>query len=257
MNTWREITVENINSDIIENLFNNEIGVVRIKNFLTLQECKNFEKDIDMVGIDFYENVEPPIGKIGITQFEHINSNKNKYFDKHEIVKQKISQIRQHSEILNRVIQLFNLSEYNKVGIAQEKDLDKCYFAGLIRMINTALLHRDFGQDDGKGWSIGEVEKQLAWNIFISSSSKEGEGQVFKRFWNPNDEKFKISNSYAYNEKLVENSPNLFYKPIVGDLVFFNSRNFHKVHSSNSKKRRITMSSFIGKTKNNEIVFWS
>jgi len=256
-NKWNELNLTKLSIENIEDLFNNRVGAIRIKNFLTEEECLQIEKDIHTVGVDFYENVFPPIGKIGITQFEHIGKSKIEYFDKTDLIKVKTSKIKLHEIVLNKVISLFNFDNYKSAGLAIEKEISRKYFAGLIRFINIALLHRDFGKYDGIGWEIEKVEKQLAWNIFIKSASNGGEGQVFKRFWEPKDDELKIENSYGYDECLVDKCESLIYTPAVGDLVFFNSRNLHKVLQCETNGERITMSSFIGKTKENEIVFWS
>lgn len=142
-----------------------------------------------------------------------------------------------------------------KVGIAKENNYLGKYFAGLIRHINVALLHLDFAQLDAPDWKIGCCMEQLSWNLYIRVPKSGGECIVHNRQWCTNDEKYKLPNSYGYDPSLVENSQTKYIAPVLGDLVLFNSRNFHQVLPGQGE--RITMSSFIGRVPTGDLVFWS
>ncbi|MBD2521397.1 hypothetical protein [Nostoc sp. FACHB-133] len=61
-------------------LLKNEIPSIRISQFASFEECHELAMAIEKVGFDFYRNVEPLIGRIGITQFEYRNRDKLGYF---------------------------------------------------------------------------------------------------------------------------------------------------------------------------------
>lgn len=117
------------------------------------------------------------------------------------------------------------------------------------------MLHMDFAKYDGPDWSIGEVAHQLSWNLYIRGQSKGGECVVHNRPWKPEYEAMKVDGSYHYNRAVVEGAEAKSNPFVEGDLVLFNSRNFHEV--GDSQANRITMSSFIGRFPNQDVVLWS
>lgn len=64
----------------LEALFDNHIPAIKVENFCTQEEAKQSVQEIRKKGFNFYEDVIPPIGRIGITQFEHTNKDKQDYF---------------------------------------------------------------------------------------------------------------------------------------------------------------------------------
>jgi hypothetical protein len=129
------------------------------------------------------------------------------------------------------------------------------YFAGLVRDVNVALLHLDFAPLDGPTWSVGNISSQLTWNIYLQSVDGGGDCQVYDRQWKLEDEQAKVPGSYRYDSQVVAGSQSVCLRPAVGDLTFFNSRNFHEVHPSAG--RRVTLSSFAGLIAPDRLVLWS
>jgi len=131
-------------------LFENRIAAIRIPNFATESDCNELVKSANRVGFDFYENVYPKIGRIGITQFE-LKDRKHEYFQNAPQAITKIQNITSNGfSPLNKLSELIR----GKCGLESEiaKEEEKTYFAGLTRHINKALLHIDFGPFDGPDW---------------------------------------------------------------------------------------------------------
>lgn len=246
-----ELTPENL-----EALLKNEIPSIRISKFASADECEKILQGIENIGFDFYENVQPPIGRIGITQFEYSNFGKPGYFNAVKKAYNTYQQVTQLSfDPLERLAKILSNNFSEEVKVAYENELYGNYFAGLIRHINVALLHIDFAQLDAPDWEIGNIISQLAWNLYVKAPNQGGVCKVYNRQWQPEDEKFKISGSYGYNHSLVAKSEVKENMPVVGDLVIFNSRNFHEVLPGVGE--RITISSFIGKMPEGDLIFWS
>lgn len=240
----------------LQALLSNEIPSIRVSNFASSEECHKLAVAIDKFGFEFYKNVEPPIAKIGINQFEYINAGKSGYFDGVKKAKTTYNQITSSSfDPLQRLTTILRQNVSNQVEIAYENEAYGYYFAGLIRHINIALLHIDFAQLDAPDWKIGNVTSQLVWNLYVKAPSTGGVSKVYNRQWQPDDEKYKILGSYGYDYSLVANSEVKHNIPVTGDLVIFNSRNFHEVVPAIGE--RITISSFIGKMPGGDLVFWS
>ncbi|QSJ20403.1 2OG-Fe(II) oxygenase [Nostoc sp. UHCC 0702] len=253
---WLTLNDCEMNYANLQALLSNEIPSIRISKFASSEECHKLAVAIDKFGFDFYKNVEPPIAKIGINQFEYINASKSGYFDGVQKAKTTYNQITSSSfDPLQRLTTILRQNVSTKVEIAYENEVYGYYFAGLIRHINIALLHIDFAQLDAPDWKIGNVTSQLVWNLHVKAPSTGGVSKVYNRQWQPDDEKYKILGSYGYDYSLVANSEVKHNIPVTGDLVIFNSRNFHEVVPAIGE--RITISSFIGKMPGGDLVFWS
>ena len=251
---WTEKQNQTFNKVNLHSLFENQISTIRVKNFLSNEECSVLLSDINKIGISYYKDAYPKIGKIGITQFECVNS-EEEYFNSVSTLNSKMATI--HT-VRNKVIKLLECLGENEVSVAYEPKHKQEYFSGLVRMINdSALLHIDYAPRDAKGWSIEKINAQLAWNIFIQTDEVSGEGIVYNKQWEEKDEKFKLESSYAYDDKVIRYKEKIEYLPKRGDLVFHNSRNYHSVKKSLGKDSRITLSSFVGRVSDDELILWN
>lgn len=253
---WLTFNDCEMNQKNFQALLRNEIPSIRISKFASSEECNKLALAIEKIGFDFYKNVEPPIGRIGITQFEYGNRGKFGYFDAVKKATTNYNQVTSLSfDPVKRLTTILRQHVSSKVQIAYENEVYGYYFAGLIRQINIALLHIDFAQLDAPDWQIGNITSQLVWNLYLKAPSQGGVCKVYNRQWQPEDEKYKTPGSYGYDYSLVSSSEVKHNIPLTGDLVIFNSRNFHEVLPGIGE--RITISSFIGKMPGGDLIFWS
>jgi hypothetical protein len=261
MMAWELITTQNLTHDLLAALFENRIGAIQIPNFVSVENSQLAIQRIYAHGIEYYENVYPRIGKIGITQFEHRYSpiKKQEYFIKALIAHATRKDFFKDSgDPLIKVLDVVQNAWGTSTDIAVEEDSGERYFAGLVRVINKALLHLDWAPFDAPEWTIGKISAQIAWNIYLQTGVEGGETIVYRRLWQPSDELHLLPNSYGYDHSLVEGCDFIRIHPMQGALVFFNSRNFHKVEMTEGETERISFSSFIGLMKpSQELVFWS
>lgn len=113
----------------------------------------------------------------------------------------------------------------------------------------------DYAPQDAKDWSIEGVTEQISWNLYLQSPRWGGEALVYDRAWQAGDERFRSAESYHYSHDVVGDSIVKINPFIEGDLVFFNSRNYHSV--TKSIGQRLTMSSFVGRKNDGRLVLWS
>lgn len=259
---WQTNKYSRLDSETFSQLLQNKIPAIRVKNFLSREQALSLSQNIENINFSFYENVYPPIGRIGITQFEYSQKNKIDYF----------KQVSNASNIRDKIFTSAGIDVLKKLkdtlitlgyntDIAYESEGVK-YFCGLIRdMGGAADLHFDYAPYDAPEWNIGKLTNQIAWNVYVKLPEQGGETIVYDKFWQSKIfEKFLSDNntgSYGFKKELVEDSRHLRIRPSVGDLWFFNSRNFHEVLSSNGKKR-LSISSFIGQVEDQKNLFlWS
>ena len=252
-NTWAKEHSFDLNN--INRLFNAEISYIRIPNFATEIECLMLSDEIKRSNIDFYENFDPPVGKLGVTQYDGIIMGKDFYFNHVEASNKLQNKIFSYS--FNPLERIFSkLSEISsfELTIPKEPGYGK-YYAGVIREINQSVrVHADFAVYDAPEWLISNVSSQLTWNLYCNMPKIGGECIIYNYLWNiDNDRKLDL-NTYQYNlEPLVDCEAKVI-KPNAGDLYIFNSRNFHEVTMASSS--RLSISSFIGKC-DNQLLFWS
>lgn len=245
-----------ISSEDIDALSTGASAAMVIPGFFTEAQCTDAVESLTAEGFDQYENVEPPIGRIGITQFEHM-SDRAGYFRKAKpatAVRERT--FRPDNDPVTQVMRVVSGARTVGAVIASETD-GTPYFAGVTRHMQQALLHLDWAVRDAPGWAISTIDAQLAWNVYLSMPERGGELRVHDRFWTPDAENFLEPGSYGYSRDLIRGRRSITIRPSIGDLVMFNSRNFHEVLPIAGTGTRISTSSFIGITANRPPVFWS
>lgn len=256
---WKLSQDQPLTQENLDLLWRNEIPAIRIANFATTEECRQMIKSIDQhATFETYgfTNTAASIYKIGPAQCEFPHAKKAEYFNKSEQAKHLLSLLEQQGiNPVSRLISLLQQKTNQKVTIAQEPKLGQ-YHAGVIRrMTSGALLHLDWAPLDSAQWAIDAIDSQLAWNLYIDAPNKGGSCIVYNRPWCVADEQnYKVEASYHYNKEVVQGCQSKENAFVSGDLVLFNSRNFHEVEPSIGT--RLTFSSFIGRTKTG-MVLWS
>ncbi|KAL4877900.1 hypothetical protein BJY04DRAFT_121749 [Aspergillus karnatakaensis] len=257
---WNARGDEPITAETVKALVTNNLSNLGVKNFLSPEECARMVKIIRTHTIDSYgANVYPPIGKVGVTQFDNQND-KETYFASvpSALTLQNRFKTEANIDIIARVASYLSSVTNTPVRLARETipsadgsgTEQKSYFAGLLRLINSsALIHADYGPFDAPGWEIGSITAQLSWNILLREV-EGGECVIYRRFWQgkSDDERFRQpAPGYGYRRESVDGVECQVVKPERGELTLFNSRNFHEVRAVDvARGERYTVSSFIG-----------
>lgn len=125
----------------------------------------------------------------------------------------------------------------------------------IARELNhSVLIHADFANFISPTWAISKIIAQYAWNIYLTDPGEGGETTVYNRPREKEDDKHILKNTYGYDPELVKNVELVKFKPQVGTLMLFNSRNFHAVEKCS--KPRLTMGGHAGLPPNNEVLMW-
>ncbi|GGK72658.1 2OG-Fe(II)-dependent halogenase WelO5 family protein [Mangrovihabitans endophyticus] len=257
---WTTTVVEKLNATVLESLFENRIAAIRVPGFLDEAASRAAVGGIKRHGLHYYENVFPPIGRAGITQFEHRQdaASRARYFAAAPAANQTRQEMFAGSgDLVGQVMDALAGAWPAEVAVAREPGGEQ-YFAGLVRVIGEGLLHCDWAPHDAPStlWSIGAVNAQITWNVFCQMPRDGGVTVVYNRPWTAAAESFHIPDSYGYSDALVEGCDQVRIEPSVGDLVLFNSRNFHRIESG-AGDDRISVSSFIGRFPDSTLTLWS
>jgi hypothetical protein len=129
------------------------------------------------------------------------------------------------------------------------------YFLGVFRnMQGGAPPHIDYAPWEARGWAIAAVAAQLTWNLYLTIPNGGGGTRIYDRAWQPEDERYKLPGSYAYASDVVDCAPACDLQPRLGEVIVFNTRNYHEVFASTST--RMTFGSFFVPATDGELWLW-
>lgn len=254
---WDGASATSLNTESLLRLMNNEIPLVRIPDFATSQECEALAAEAGKRVFDAYRGVEPRINRVGNTVFEYDGISSERYFQERDSAWARLQQMFAASfDPLERMMNLFRARTGYRVRIASEQGIGS-YYAGLVRRIERGtLLHIDYAPAEQPGWEEpSSVEFQLSWNLYLRlSGERGGRTHIFNRQWRPADDVHKTG-SYGYDRCVVERCEEVSFQPSVGEVVLFNTRNFHCVSETDGE--RVAFTTALGKLPNDEFIFWS
>lgn len=253
---WSKKYTTELSSATITELLSGQIPYIRIRNFASPEECEALVQSAVKEGFSSYRGVEPTINRIGNTVFEYNSISKHEYFKKN-ISSNKIQQkiFSTSFNPLERFIMLMRERTGKKVSVAKN-DAGAPYYSGLVRRIeNGTLLHVDFAPGEQPDWDIASIQEQLVWNLYLRvSHPSSGRTHVYNRQWQPSDDTLK-EGIYGFNRRVIQNAEKATFEPSVGDVIIFNTRNFHYVDPAEGE--RVAFTSGIGRTQSDEMVLWS
>ncbi len=253
--------LETLAGDVISDLVENKIAALKVKDFYSSNELSNIVQNTMSHGINWYPNFEFKQGRIGLcaTEYHSKINGKQAYFilqPENIAVKNRIFGAK--LEPTHRLISY--LSKKFKTSVAVESDLGEEYFTGLIRaMQHKSTTHFDFAPHQLPGWKVSEIDSQLSAVLYLQVPDSEGALTVFNRPWDISDEAYNKDElekgPKGFEDSFLINEESISIQPIAGELVIFNSRNFHQVGEVSSSKMRLSVNTFIG-VKNEELLLW-
>lgn len=260
--SWSRAPANALTRESLFNLFEDKIPYIRLPRAVSPERCEKLAEACQSVGFEYYDDIHPPVGRIGVTQYEYRHRTKQEYFEAARSVERKhrqISEAADHDPLGDFVEDVRRLGL--SVRLAKESKLDLDYGSRLVRQIPMAKLHMDFAALCAQGWDIGNVQQQVTLNLYLREPRVGGECMVFNKAWKLEDDEtldeVQPLSSYGYPAKLVEGVRSECIRPEQGDIVLFNTRNFHEVVPSSGPVTRLSLTTFFGRLKSDEIVFWS
>lgn len=247
------------NEKILLDLFHNKISSIILENFISQKKCLEIKEGIQQIGLKHYNyqyNTDVPEAKhIFDTHYLYEQKTPDDYFPKAE----KTNQLyREFCDNIN-FDPFLNVKEFLSKNWAQSVQIatqDNYNYTHVIvrELQHSALLHADFAQFIPSYWSISKIIAQYAWNIYLTDPGMGGECIVYNKLWEKEDDQYIYKQTYGYDEKIIagQESTSIPIKP--GSLVFFNSRNFHKVNKS--QNMRLSIGGHVGLTLKGDLLMW-
>ncbi|QKJ85013.1 hypothetical protein PMPD1_0023 [Paramixta manurensis] len=121
-------------------------------------------------------------------------------------------------------------------------------------------LHNDHIVRDAaeSGLVVTQIHHQLSCVVCLQECSEGGALRIYKKRWEPEDERFKTPGELGYQDAVVEDCEICEFRPRSGDIYIFNPAWYHEIDRV-AGQTRITMGFFFGLTdrKMKQAMAWS
>lgn len=265
-------STENLSTDSIHSaivsVLANQAGALIIHSFFSPSHCKELVTKCVGAPKTAYDGMWPPITKIGVAQIEfglgyekeHGRGRTAEMAYLRRAAKAHVGYKELFGELLDPVSAVVRfLSSIFAVDFARDPR-EAPYFAGIIHGIKADVpLHFDDARVVADGWSIAKVKNQASWNIVLREAKGGHSTIVYRRYWRPSYDHLE-KDGYGYPHSVVKGAPSVKVQGKLGDLFFFNTRNFHEVKALQPSKvstPRVTAMSFIGQLEKKKLILWS
>lgn len=248
---------------MLPRLASGDIGVVRIPNFFSRAEVDRIVERISTHEISWYPNFTNKQGRIGICATEYVGKEdgKSAYFAREP----ECSRVRDDvfSNVPDPIQKLISgFSADYETSVAREPEMESAeYFAGLIRaMQQKSTLHFDYAPQQTPEWWVSGIEAQFAIVVYLQLPGNGGGLTVYDRRWVPEDDVYNQDGqergAKGYDPVVAETLRSVTVNPEPGEMVIFNSRNFHQVEAIDADLVRLSLNVFLG-LKDNRLYLWN
>jgi hypothetical protein len=258
---WQTRDEASLTPETLQKLFDNEIPLIRIP-FAARDECDALAKSLgrfeDMVRV---KNVEAPSAYIGVNliAYRQGEDRKDEYFAAVPAAAERQQSIFARAfDPYQRMIEQLNKVNPAGAGTAVEEGYGE-YCPIIIRHASGGLhLHCDYAPYNSPNWSVGKIDAQITWNLYVQQPKSGGETTVHNLQWTPPPGETELAQRGLPGD-LPDGVESVTFSPTQGDVVFFNSRNPHSVAAGVAEEghNRISAGSFVGRQQDGTLISWA
>ena len=255
-NMWSVETVSGADSEVIRDsiykLSDNTMAAMRIPDVYAAEEVDTIVYNIDRQGVSWYPNFEFKQGRIGICATEYaskINGKEAYFMLEADASKTRNEMFPGDLDPVGKMVDTFSPSF--DTSVAEESSVGHArYFTGLVRaMGQESTTHFDFAPHQLPGWQVAASEAQFAVVTYLQVPAEGGELTIFNRPWEQNVDEFnkdvEEKGPQGFEGHFLDEAESVLVAPNPGEMVVFNSRNFHKVEGMISQAARYSINSFM------------
>lgn len=234
-------------------------GII-IEGFIPPTICREVASRLKEMQFANYSHLnEIPVDQVGLCHNQWAHDDKSVYFGKRDAANKIISDIYRGLDIdpLRMVAEAISTRANRHVSVFEEPDFGK-YFAGAFRSFRGhGRLHADHAPSHiRKPWAVTEIKRQMAWNIYYCVNNTGGEVVIYDTIHTAENDVMKMPGDYYFPYEVLEREAHVKVAPKVGDLIMFNTQNFHEV-LGNTDGHRISQTSFMGMRADGSLGLWS
>ncbi|MEM6500961.1 MAG: 2OG-Fe(II) oxygenase [Cyanobacteria bacterium P01_C01_bin.89] len=250
---WKSFNAYPLTEENLYGLIKNTIPLIRVPKFGTDQEAEELaERFLQFAA---RSNSVKTVTRMGISQYEQGTvGGKDNYFRRVEGAWSNLITVCKTT--FNPTVKVMGLLReyFADVDILTEEGYGR-YFAGVAKLrTGETPVHSDFPLLGATDWAIAKMEAQLSWNFYLRIPAQGGELRIWDKLWQVEDDRLLEKGTYYHDEKIISDIPSITIKPVLGELILFNSRNYHTVLPA---QNRIAMGSWISLMPDESLRLWS
>ena len=161
---------------------------------------------------------------------------------------------------LERLLNLLRAAWPDAVDVATEPGFGRYFAGGIKTRVHGSAPHFDYVPRFTVNYRIGEIVDQLSWNLYLEMPQHTGSTTLFNA---PVAATRSTEERPNWNNRVdpqhIEGAETYTFRPEVGDVFLFNTRNPHTVIVDDiaTDESRVQTGSFIGRLPDNALVLWS
>ncbi|MFO3664181.1 2OG-Fe(II) oxygenase [Pseudomonas amygdali] len=261
MGNWITSELCELNEENMNLLLDFKIPGIIVRGFLPIELCKEVAKSLVALSFESYDHLkEIPVNHIGLCHNQWANDKKDVYFGKKQQAQQVIDNIYEKLSIdpVKMVTEALTQRSGRQAAIFEEPGFGS-YFAGAFRSFRGhGKLHVDHAPTHIlKPWAVTEISRQMTWNLYYSQLDSGGELVIYDTIHTSQNEPMKVAGDYYFPYEVLESKDCISLIPKVGDLIIFNTQNFHEILGNSSGGHRVSQTSFIGLKADGSLGLWS
>ncbi|TQV84975.1 hypothetical protein [Aliikangiella coralliicola] len=260
MGNWIKNELCELNEENLNLLFDFKIPGIIVENFLSKEICEVVAERLKAESFAGYEHLKDiPVNHIGVCHNQWAHDPKSVYFEKIRAARKTVQDMYRGLDIdpVQMVIEAIEKKANRASGLFYEPKFGE-YFAGAFRSFKGhGKLHADHAPSHIKqDWAVTEITRQLTWNIYYCVNEIDGELIIYDTIHTDENDKMKVPGDYYFPYEVLEREDHLKTSPKVGDLIIFNTQNFHEILGRKDQSR-ISQTSFMGLQKDGSLNLWS
>ena len=233
------------------------LGAIRVPRMLSAQRCAELTKGLDDTEFSTYDErrIWPPIAKFGPAAYDYYLDGQLSpdYWRDQRQAEDVWSQLVGQDDPMDTLVAQIAAAWQGPVTRATVRG--RPLFAGMIRELKGDLrMHFDeVVREFPDVFDLTPVA-QLGFNCYLNLPDSGGELNVFRRRWRPQDDQSRVG--FGWSQSVADGEPKLSLTPVLGEGIFFDTRNYHFITPS-TEGRRLTLAFFVGVTAENRLVIWA
>lgn len=253
------VTAAEFGHELIADLAAGRIAAIRVPGLFPPQMCEEVMRALEKIEFDAYDTarVYPAVMRCGVGVSDHRRGGlvADSYWPAVEDARRTWRTLGLAFDPFARCRKALQAdwSHPVRVGCHEGRELGE----GVAREPNGGFqVHFDdvLREFDGNLLDTALVS-QFAFNLYLSVPESGGETVVWRHRWHPDDESYRLPNSYGYAADVVGEAESFELKPAVGEALLFDPRNFHAVRPSEGA-RRVALGFAVGLSTAGELLTW-
>jgi hypothetical protein len=254
------IETRSLSRGLLEDLISGRVAAIKIAGFLSENACRSFVGALDDGAMRSYNpsRFSTPMRRLGPVASDYrVDGHVSKgYWTEATEAETFWRDLDPTVNVRWQSLANVSIAWGNEIRAARAQGAE--LYWGVIREINGGLMPHwdDWRREHPSGFFEAIPLAQIAFNAYLSLGVVGGQTHIWRRQWQPGDEKYR--SGYGYTSDLdLSGGDELIVACSVGDALLFCPRYIHSVSAVEKGARRIALAFFVGFTVSGQLTVWS